>query len=179
MEAVGIFYGHLSYLFRGNLKYFMVIWYIFYPSWYVVPRKIWQPCWPPKKSISLHKTNVLTCDFSKNWMEVQLDTNYFLKASTALRSSALQRGKNRPRGLIIFPVFVWARNLKVMAASLRAKRRPKSVPLRFPLSDGDVRVQRKFLFETCGSRARCYDLKKLSPKIFETKLPVFTHNKAR
>jgi hypothetical protein len=42
MEDVGIFNGHLVY--------FTAIWYIlwlfgvFSPFWYVVPRKIWQPC---------------------------------------------------------------------------------------------------------------------------------------
>jgi hypothetical protein len=41
MEDVGIFYGHLVY--------FTVIWYIlwyfgiFFPFWYVAPRKIWHP----------------------------------------------------------------------------------------------------------------------------------------
>jgi hypothetical protein len=36
--------------FSGHLAQFMTIWYIFprfgtfYPLWYVVPRKIWQPC---------------------------------------------------------------------------------------------------------------------------------------
>jgi hypothetical protein len=41
MEHVGIFYGYLVY--------FVFIWYIlwlfgiFFPFWYVVPRKIWQP----------------------------------------------------------------------------------------------------------------------------------------
>jgi hypothetical protein len=40
--SFGIFYGHLVY--------FMVIWYtcwsfgIFFPFWYVLPRKIWQLC---------------------------------------------------------------------------------------------------------------------------------------
>jgi hypothetical protein len=34
---VGIFYGHLVFIFS-----FLVI---FFPFWYVVPRKIWQP-WP-------------------------------------------------------------------------------------------------------------------------------------
>jgi hypothetical protein len=40
--AFGILYGHW--------KYFIAIWYIlwtfdiFSPFWYVVPRKIWQPC---------------------------------------------------------------------------------------------------------------------------------------
>jgi hypothetical protein len=39
MEDVGIFYGHLIY--------FLAIWYIvwlFGLFWYIVPRKIWQPC---------------------------------------------------------------------------------------------------------------------------------------
>jgi hypothetical protein len=43
MEDVSIFYGHLAY--------FTAIWYIlwpfgiFFPFWYVVQRKIWQPRW--------------------------------------------------------------------------------------------------------------------------------------
>jgi hypothetical protein len=42
MEDLGIFYGRLAY--------YMAIWYIsprfgtFYLFWYVVQRKIWQPC---------------------------------------------------------------------------------------------------------------------------------------
>jgi hypothetical protein len=57
MEDVGIFYGHNG-LFYGHLVYFVVILdidgYLVYfpPFWYVVKRKIWQPCrssGPPKK----------------------------------------------------------------------------------------------------------------------------------
>jgi hypothetical protein len=41
--------GHLEYFATivyilwafGN---FVVVWYIFPPLWYIVPRKIWQPC---------------------------------------------------------------------------------------------------------------------------------------
>jgi hypothetical protein len=56
MEDFGIFYGRLVYfvavryilwpfgIFCGRLVYFMVIWYIFFTFWYVVTRKIWQPC---------------------------------------------------------------------------------------------------------------------------------------
>jgi hypothetical protein len=42
MEDHGIFFGHFCYILwtfgivRGNLAYF-------YPFWYFVPRKIWQP----------------------------------------------------------------------------------------------------------------------------------------
>jgi hypothetical protein len=41
MEEVRVFFGHLAY--------FTAIWYvghfdIFFPFWYVLPRKIWQPC---------------------------------------------------------------------------------------------------------------------------------------
>jgi hypothetical protein len=56
-SAIGnvyIFYGHLVYFtalcFYGHLVYFKAIWYIlwlfaiFFPLWYVVPTKIWQPC---------------------------------------------------------------------------------------------------------------------------------------
>jgi hypothetical protein len=60
--SFSIFCGHLVYfvviwyilwsfgIFCGHLVYFVVIWYIlwlfgiFSPFWYVVPRKIWQPC---------------------------------------------------------------------------------------------------------------------------------------
>jgi hypothetical protein len=31
-------------IFYGHLVYFVVIWYIFSHRWYIVPRKIWQPC---------------------------------------------------------------------------------------------------------------------------------------
>jgi hypothetical protein len=31
-------------VFYGHLVNFMSIWYIFFTFWYVVPRKIWQPC---------------------------------------------------------------------------------------------------------------------------------------
>jgi hypothetical protein len=42
MENVGIFYGRLEYFMvvwkcSGNLVYFR-------PFWYIVSRKIWQPC---------------------------------------------------------------------------------------------------------------------------------------
>jgi hypothetical protein len=30
--------------FCGHLVYFMAIRKIFFPFWYIVPRKIWQPC---------------------------------------------------------------------------------------------------------------------------------------
>jgi hypothetical protein len=48
METVGIFCGRLEYFTAmcyilwplGNL---VVIWYIFFPFWYSVSRKIWQP----------------------------------------------------------------------------------------------------------------------------------------
>jgi hypothetical protein len=48
MEGVRIFYGHLAY-FKVNWK---ILWpfgtfcinLVFSPFWYVVPRKIWQPC---------------------------------------------------------------------------------------------------------------------------------------
>jgi hypothetical protein len=30
-------------IFNGHLVHFVVIWYIFFPFWYVVPIKIWQP----------------------------------------------------------------------------------------------------------------------------------------
>jgi hypothetical protein len=45
MEDVGIFYGHY-----GHLVYYVTLWQfygylcsIFFPFWYVVSRKIWQP----------------------------------------------------------------------------------------------------------------------------------------
>jgi hypothetical protein len=50
MEDVGIFYGHLVYIFYRLLVFFIDIWYIFGnfvyfpPFWYVVPRNIWQHC---------------------------------------------------------------------------------------------------------------------------------------
>jgi hypothetical protein len=41
----GIFYSHLVHL--------VVIWYIFsHPFWYIVPKKIWQACSPPKVAFS-------------------------------------------------------------------------------------------------------------------------------
>jgi hypothetical protein len=48
MELVGIFMTILSILtaklcFYDNLVHFVVIWYIFFPFWRVVQRKIWQP----------------------------------------------------------------------------------------------------------------------------------------
>jgi hypothetical protein len=43
MEDVGIFIGPLVYFTVKWYRYFMAIWYIFSPFWYVVPRKIWQP----------------------------------------------------------------------------------------------------------------------------------------
>jgi hypothetical protein len=51
-----IYYGHLINVMAiwyilwpfdkcyGHLVYFLVIWYIFPRCWYIVPRKIWQPC---------------------------------------------------------------------------------------------------------------------------------------
>jgi hypothetical protein len=49
MESVVIYSDHLEHfttigyilLAFGN---FLVIWYIFPPPWYIVARKIWQPC---------------------------------------------------------------------------------------------------------------------------------------
>jgi hypothetical protein len=45
MKDVGKCYGHLVYFtdISHILWPFVVIWYIF-QFWYVVPRKIWQPC---------------------------------------------------------------------------------------------------------------------------------------
>jgi hypothetical protein len=57
LRPFGIFYGHLVYftaiwyilrqcdIFYGNVVYFTAIWSILRPLWYVVPRKIWQPCY--------------------------------------------------------------------------------------------------------------------------------------
>jgi hypothetical protein len=61
MEDVGTFFGHLVYFtVVGHLVYFTVVCYIlwtfgiaggnlvyFFPFWYFVPRKIWQPCLGP------------------------------------------------------------------------------------------------------------------------------------
>jgi hypothetical protein len=49
MEDVGIVRAilsiiHPNVIFYGNLVHFVAIWYIFFPFWYVAPRKIWQPC---------------------------------------------------------------------------------------------------------------------------------------
>jgi hypothetical protein len=51
MEDVGIFYDIWS-IFMAIMyivwpfgkKYFVLILYIYFPFWYVAPRKIWQPC---------------------------------------------------------------------------------------------------------------------------------------
>jgi hypothetical protein len=47
MEVVGILYIHLIY-FAATLVYavWSILWLfgILFPFWYVVPRKIWQPC---------------------------------------------------------------------------------------------------------------------------------------
>jgi hypothetical protein len=49
MEDGGIFYGYYAY-FTAFWVYFMAVGYIFnqfgifFPFWYAVPRKIWQPC---------------------------------------------------------------------------------------------------------------------------------------
>jgi hypothetical protein len=39
--------GHLEYVKTNLWSFgnFVVIWY-FSPRWFVVPRKIWQPCYP-------------------------------------------------------------------------------------------------------------------------------------
>jgi hypothetical protein len=54
-KDVGIFYGHLVYftaiwsislafgIFYGHLVYFVAHFGKFFPFWFVVPRKIWQP----------------------------------------------------------------------------------------------------------------------------------------
>jgi hypothetical protein len=46
-------FGHLVYFWSFGIL--LVIWYIFghlvcmfFPFWYVVPRKIWQPCFKPQ-----------------------------------------------------------------------------------------------------------------------------------
>jgi hypothetical protein len=57
MENAGILYGHLEY-FTVNLVYFMAIWLccgylVYFPSfWYIVSRKIWQPCCANKEETS-------------------------------------------------------------------------------------------------------------------------------
>jgi hypothetical protein len=48
-EKDGLFYGHWEYMYVRPFGIFMVIWLIvwlidFYPFWYIVSRKIWQPC---------------------------------------------------------------------------------------------------------------------------------------
>jgi hypothetical protein len=47
MDTVGIFYGHLEYFTMTSydlLVYFLAIWCrYFFPFWYVVAGKIWQP----------------------------------------------------------------------------------------------------------------------------------------
>jgi hypothetical protein len=48
MENVGIFYGYLVHFtaienILGHFLYFVVIWYIFLPLWYFVPRKFGNP----------------------------------------------------------------------------------------------------------------------------------------
>jgi hypothetical protein len=42
MENVGIFYVHLDHYFMAILN---ILWPFgtFFPFWYIVPRKIWQP----------------------------------------------------------------------------------------------------------------------------------------
>jgi hypothetical protein len=42
MENAGLFFGHL--VFYSPCAYFIVIWYILWPFWYVVLGTIWQPC---------------------------------------------------------------------------------------------------------------------------------------
>jgi hypothetical protein len=56
MKDIGLFYGHLVYfwpfgIFYGYLVHFMITW-CFFPFWYVVPRKIWQPCSNRKETAS-------------------------------------------------------------------------------------------------------------------------------
>jgi hypothetical protein len=41
MEVVGLFDGDLVYF--TNIWYILWLFGIFFPFWYVVPRKIWQP----------------------------------------------------------------------------------------------------------------------------------------
>jgi hypothetical protein len=65
MEDDGIFYGHLVHfrvfcyilwtfgIIRGNLVYF-------FPFWYFVPRKIWQPCVPPTLGTIEKKPKLMT-----------------------------------------------------------------------------------------------------------------------
>jgi hypothetical protein len=71
LEDVGVYKAIWSIfrpfgLFFGHLVYFTAIWYIFWsfwyilwllaiflPLWYVVPRKIWQPCSWEKQSTLL------------------------------------------------------------------------------------------------------------------------------
>jgi hypothetical protein len=63
----GQFYGILVFLlpfdsFYDHLVYFVVIWYIFAPFWYVAPRKIWHPLKRPfltKAAISFLIANIL------------------------------------------------------------------------------------------------------------------------
>jgi hypothetical protein len=43
MEDVGIFYGHFG---------------VFFPFWYVVPRKIWQPCFWQWEEITGYKIHL-------------------------------------------------------------------------------------------------------------------------
>jgi hypothetical protein len=55
MEGVGILHVHLVYfkavwyiLWQYGIFYSYLV-YIFSPFWYVVPRKIWQPCFKCRK----------------------------------------------------------------------------------------------------------------------------------
>jgi hypothetical protein len=70
MEDVGIFHEHLVYVFDGHLVHYMTIWYIlwpfgiFFPFWYVVPRKIWQPCSEGRRSVP--RPNVASTAFLRD-----------------------------------------------------------------------------------------------------------------
>jgi hypothetical protein len=61
MGNAGIFYGHLEYftaiwLIIWPFGTVVVNWYTYFPSlWYIMSRKIWQPCAQPSITFHLNK----------------------------------------------------------------------------------------------------------------------------
>jgi hypothetical protein len=64
----GLFYGHLIFS--------MDIWYIFPPFWYIVPRKIWQPCRDARVSFKTEKAREKSSELLTAWMFERLRLMY-------------------------------------------------------------------------------------------------------
>jgi hypothetical protein len=69
-------------IFCSNLVQFMVIWHLFSPFWYVVPRKIWQH-WP-EVSVLTNERNIGPTTWEVSIRAYGSNPNIFLRKQMAL-----------------------------------------------------------------------------------------------